>query len=661
MRLNCRRRIRERLDVFDFPMNRLAKEQSVYLRHAAAQKIDWYPWSDAPFEAAARENKPVLLSSGAAWCHWCHVMAAESFEDNEIAAILNKLFICVKLDRDERPDIDRRYQQAVGAMGSGSGWPLTVFLTPDRKPFFGGTYFPPEDRMGRPSFRKILAAVSDHYRTKKEDAESFAASVMDALKPEALYPGQLEPGLLDHAEKSLLDVFDPRNGGFGSSPKFPMPGAIEFLMRQCSQPEGTHQEAGDAVRKTLMAMMQGGFHDQIGGGFHRYSVDEAWIIPHFEKMADDNAGLLKNYTQASAVFRDEQCREAVESIIAFTSTDLVDPAGGFFASQDADVTPSDEGGYFTWTEAELKEVLTPEEFDVITLNLLHPSGAMHHDPSKRVLAVHRVPGDIAEAMGKEPGAVAAVISSAKSALLKRRMRRTAPLIDRSLYTSLNGMLIAAYFQAYLVFDDHEYLEVAVKSLERIMRERTADSKVLHTAGVTGLLDDYVHLIDAFISGYEATGDQLYVDRAEKIMAQCFDKFLDEEEGGFFDTEEAVLGLRLKRIEDVPHASANALAILLMLKLFVVTGKERYRNEAERSLRIFAPQAAEMGVHAGTFFCALHAYFNSASITIEAGPRTVLARQARIAAVRSLAAIKYGEDNDRVISCFKGVCHVSTAA
>ena len=293
-------------------MNRLVKEQSLYLRHAAGQKIEWYPWSEEAFAAARKENKPVFLSSGAAWCHWCHVMARESFEDEQTAKLLNERFICIKLDRDERPDVDRRFQQAVAAMGGGSGWPLNVFLTPEKQPFFGGTYFPPQQRQGRPGFKDVLMAVSDFYSKKKDEAESYAESVLTALKPGPIDAGDLRPEMLDHAERTILSLFDPSHGGFGSAPKFPMPGALEFLLRRFAA--GGRPEAGEAARITLSRMALGGFHDQLGGGFHRYSVDEAWIIPHFEKMTDDNAGLLKNYCDGFSLFHDERFKIAAEGI-----------------------------------------------------------------------------------------------------------------------------------------------------------------------------------------------------------------------------------------------------------------------------------------------------------------------------------------------------------
>jgi hypothetical protein len=635
-------------------MNRLANEKSAYLRHAAHQKIDWYPWSEEAFERARQEDKAVFLSSGGVWCHWCHVMAKESFEDEEAAKLMNELFISVKLDRDERPDIDRRYQQAVAAMGGGSGWPLSVFLTPDKQPFYGGTYFPPEDRQGRPGFKKILIAVYDFYRTKREDAASYSRRVMETFIAEPLPAGELNDALPGEAEAALLGQFDMKNGGFGTAPKFPMPGALEFLIRRSVA--GPDSAASQAARRMLAAMAAGGFHDQLGGGFHRYSVDEAWIIPHFEKMADDNAGLLRNYLDGYAVFGDEPYLGTVRGIIAFTREVLSDPEGGFFASQDADVTPDDEGGYFTWTEEEFRKTLDPDEYAVLSSHFLDPRGSMHHDPSKKVLSLFRRPEDIAGSLGKPLDDIRQIISRGSEKLLATRIRRETPFIDRTFYTSLNGMLIRSYFHAYAVLGDEEILAFGKKSLERILRERLVNGRLLHADSIPALLDDYIHLIDALVNGYEATAEKRYLARADELMATCIEKFYDEGEGGFFDTAEEVLGTRMKRMEDVPHPSANALAIQLLLKLALITGKNEYRQRAEQSLCIFVELAREIGAHAGTYYCGLDASFRMLKLTVEAAPESELARVARALSGKMYTAVVYGDDRGRVIPCKGMTCH-----
>ena len=634
-------------------MNKLEHEKSAYLRHAARQKIDWYPWTEEAFNRARAEDKPVFLSTGAVWCHWCHVMAKESFEDDETAKLMNELFVNVKLDRDERPDIDRRYQQAVAAMGGGGGWPLSVFLTPDKKPFFGGTYFPPRDLQGRPSFKNVLNAVSNFYKTEKVEVQSHAARLMEALKPEPISPGTLMPSSLENAEKSILAFFDNENGGFGSAPKFPAPGALEFLLRRSV----TNQNplAGHAARLTLDAMARGGFYDQLGGGFHRYSTDEAWLVPHFEKMVDDNAGLLKNYINGYARFGDERFREITQGIITYTREVLSGSRGGFYASQDADVTPDDEGGYFTWTHDEFRNVLTAEEYTVLSAHLFDERGTMHHNPEKKVLSLsHRVE-DIAKTQGGTADRINRIVLRGKKKLLEARGKRQAPFIDKALYTSLNGMMIASYFHAFAVLGDDHLKDFGVKSLELILQERFIQGKLFHTKDVPAVLDDYIFFIDALISGYEATADHRYLTLADDLMKTCIEKFYDKAEEGFFDTEGDVLGIRMKRIEDIPHPSANAVGVMLLLKLWLMRGKEAYQRAAEQTLRLFAGPASEMGVHAGAYYCALDAWFHMIKLTIEAAPDSALARSARSLSATAHVTIIYGDDHGRIIPCKQDRC------
>jgi uncharacterized protein YyaL (SSP411 family) len=633
-------------------MNHLANERSPYLRHAANQPVDWRPWSDEAFDLARQEDKPVFLSTGAVWCHWCHVMAKESFQDEEVARLMNDLFVCVKLDRDERPDIDRRFQQAVAGMGSGSGWPLSVFLTPDRKPFFGGTYFPPEDRHGRPGFKSVLRSVSGFYQSQRGEVEEYAGRLLEALKPDRVQPGELRKQALTDAVATVLTQYDPQHGGFGASPKFPMPGALEFLIhRHPLMQDGLFVEL--AIRKTLESMARGGFHDQLGGGFHRYSVDEAWTVPHFEKMADDNAWLLRNYVDAFALFGDERFKEAAQGITRFSREVLSDPVGGFFASQDADVTPDDEGGYFTWTDDEFRAVLTTEEYAVLSRHLLDPRGAMHHDPSRQVLFAAREAREIAPELAMPAGAVERIIARGKEKLLNARNARPAPFIDRTLYTSLNGMFITSCLRAHRVLHDPWLREFSLTSLDRILQEHYNGAQLLHTAGIPGLLDDHVHLVEALIEAYEATGDARHLSQAQELMELTLATFEDSE-GGFFDTGQEVLGTRLKRIDDIPHPSANSTAVMLLLKLHRLTGEDRYQETAARALSLFAPAAAEIGIHAGAYYGGLDAWFHLLTLNVEASPESVLARAAR-AFAGTYTVIRYDGDQGRVIPCVGTLC------
>jgi hypothetical protein len=634
-------------------MNRLSREKSPYLRHSAHQKIEWYTWSDEVFERAKKEDKPIFLSTGAIWCHWCHVMAKECFENEEIVEFLNEHFINIKLDRDERPDIDRRYQQAVGAMGFGGGWPLSIFLTPDRKPFFGGTYFPPEDILDRPGFKKVLRAVVDFYKAKRDEISKYSEELMNSLKPKSLLSGEIKESMINEAAANILPAFDSQYGGFGSAPKFPMSGTLEFLINRYFFTR--NESLGYTVKKTLEAMAKGGFHDQIGGGFHRYSTDAAWIVPHFEKMADDNAWLLRNYIDAYFLFGDTYFKEVAEGIIQFLRDVLSDPEGGFYASQDADVTPDDEGGYFTWKDEDFRRMLNDEEYKVLSLHFLHERGSMHHDESKKVLFVGREVKEIADTLKGDIHKVQESIISGKDKLLKGRNSRKAPFVDDTLYTSLNGMLITAFLKAYRVLKEVYLKDFSIKSLQRIMKRNVIKNELFHTEGIKALLDDYIYFVEALIASYEVTGDSSYLQIADKHMGLCIKKFWDSEGGGFFDTEEEIVGLRLKAIEDIPHPSANSLGIILLLKLFYMTDKGKYQEYAEKALETFSLRAQDMGIHSGYYFCALDAYFHMIKLTVEASPESGLTDTA-LSFLIPYMNIVYGEDRGRIIPCIKDVCY-----
>lgn len=686
-------------------MNRLAKEKAAYLRHAAEQKIDWYPWSDEAFERARREGKPVFLSSGGVWCHWCHVMAKECFGEEEIVRLLNENFINIKIDRDERPDIDRIYQQAVAAMGHSGGWPLSVFLTPERKPFFGGTYFPPEDSLGRPGFKRVLRGIIEFYRSKGDEVADYSKRLTDFLKPHPIVSGPIKESLIADAVETVLSEFDPQNGGFGTSPKFPMAGSMELLInryfltaksgdnplypclpdRQAPllrgntpsltlPPEGGGQGRGGgediaggpespsrsmryAIEKTLTSMAKGGFHDHLGGGFHRYSVDEAWIVPHFEKMADDNAWLLRNYVDAYRLLGDERFREVAEGTINFIRDVLSDPEGGFYASQDADVTPEDEGGYFTWTEEDFRRVLDEEEYAVLSLHLFHERGSMHHDRSKRVLFAAVEAEEIARKVEMKEAAVREIIGRGKEKLLRERSERVSPYVDTTIYTSINGMLIPAYLKAYRALGNDYLKDFAIRSLKRIIETRIIGNELYHSEGVKALLEDHVTIIDAFIAAYEVTGNGAYLNRADGLMERCIAKFFDKDNGGFFDAEDEVVGVRLKGVEDIPHPSANSLAIIDLLRLYFMTGRDDYYSCAETSLKAFSLRAHDLGIHSAYYYCALDAYFNMLSLRLDTSSLSELAKTA-LSTFNPYVCIVYGEDKGYATPCRKGSCYES---
>lgn len=633
-------------------MNRLANEKSAYLRHAAKQKIDWHPWGDEAFEKAKREDKPVFLSSGAIWCHWCHVMAKESFEDTDVAQIMNDNYVAIKLDRDEMPDIDRRYQQSVAAMGQGGGWPLSVFLTPERKPFYGGTYFPPDEKFGRPAFKTILVAIAQLYRTKRDQVIESSERLLDLLKQRPAEGGEFNESMVNEGRQTIMRSIDAVYGGFGRAPKFPMSGAIEFLLGRYFF---TREEVlGTALRNTLTLMAKGGFHDHLAGGFHRYSTDQAWIIPHFEKMADDNAWLLRNYIDAHSLFRDPYFKEVAEGIISFTRNELSHPDGGFYASQDADVTPDDEGGYFTWTDDGFKNILNEEEYKILAPYFLHDRGMMHHDPSKRVLYVEKGLNEVAHAVGIDEETAKRIIEQGKIKLLTARETRVKPFVDTAMYSSLNGMFISSFLKAYRVLKDEDVKDFALRSLDKILAINVIDGKIFHTPGIKGLLDDHIHIIDALLSAYEVSGISSYLEKADLFMARAIELFWDPD-GGFFDTDEEVLGTRLKGIEDIPQPSANSLAIILLVKLAFILDKSEYRALSEKAIKAFTPSGQAMGVHGGYFFSALDAYYNGLELTLYTPAESELTDVARFT-VRPYTAIAYKEDQGYVSPCVGNVCY-----
>ncbi|MGA7784487.1 MAG: thioredoxin domain-containing protein, partial [Candidatus Acidiferrales bacterium] len=422
--------------------HRLAGSTSPYLRSAAHQPVEWYEWSEEAFASAREQNKPILLDIGAVWCHWCHVMDRESYENAETAALINRYFIPVKVDRDERPDVDSRYQSAVSAVSGQGGWPLTGFLTPDGRPFFGGTYFPPQDAMGRPGFPRILQAVADAFANKREELERAAVGLSDAVaKAESFSSacGNLDPNLVDHMVNATLELFDPQYGGFGRAPKFPHSQAIDLLLER-------HQASREErllhiVERTLVNMACGGVYDQLAGGFHRYSVDERWLVPHFEKMSYDNSELLKNYVHAWQVTKKPFFRGVATNIIGWVNHTLSDQQqGGFYASQDADYSLDDDGDYFTWTLEELRAVLSPEEARVAELHFdVEAHGEMHHNPAKNVLWVARGAAEIAAQIGISEKEAEALLENAARKMLAARVKRPTPAVDTTIYTGWNGM------------------------------------------------------------------------------------------------------------------------------------------------------------------------------------------------------------------------------
>ncbi|MGH9866038.1 MAG: thioredoxin domain-containing protein, partial [Candidatus Acidiferrales bacterium] len=524
-------------------------------------------------------------------------------------------------DRDERPDVDSRYQAAISSISGQGGWPLTAFLTPDGKPFFGGTYFPPEDAMGRPGFKRILVAVAEAFRAKRSEIDSSAVALEDAVRQAESFTnarGAFDPGIVQAMAGSIAGNFDPRNGGFGQAPKFPHPAAIDLLL-------DLGQSACDSnllhiANRTLAKMALGGVYDQLGGGFHRYSVDERWIVPHFEKMSYDNSELLKNYLHGFQVANTpgsvdaelaQLCRDTVEGIIAWVFDTLSDPErGGFYASQDADISLDDDGDYFTWTVDELRAVLSPEEANMMKEYYdVGPVGEMHHNSAKNVLWVASTVEDVAKRSGTNEVDARLAIASAKGKLLAARAKRTAPAVDKTIYVSWNAMFVSAFLEAARVLGRNDCRQFALKTLDRILAEAWNEEKGFnHRVGgplVASLLDDQIFAVTALLDAYEATLDKRYFAVAERAMQLAIEKYGDAEGGGFFDRASDAppmggLDVRRKAFQDSPTPSTNSAAAIALARLYGFTGNAIYREWAQRTLEAFAALAPQFGLYAATY-------------------------------------------------------------
>jgi uncharacterized protein len=565
----------------------------------------------------------VLLDIGAVWCHWCHVMDRESYDNPEIAAIINEKFIAVKVDRDERPDVDSRYQVAISAVSGQGGWPLTAFLTPDGKPFYGGTYFPPEDHYGRPSFKRVLLSIANAYHEKNGDVMEQAKMVEASISQAESFAGHsadFSPQVINAILQSALGMFDGVNGGFGSAPKFFHPAIIDLIMDQFVR-TGDKQLRNVFVT-TLEKMANGGVYDQLAGGFHRYSVDERWIVPHFEKMSYDNSELLKNYVHGYQATGSEFFAHVAKDIIRWMDEWLSDrDHGGFYASQDADYSMDDDGDYFTWTLAEAKAVLSEDELKVASLRFdINEIGEMHHNPQKNVLYVRAGVEEISRRLGFTAQRVDELLASAKEKMYAARLKRPTPYVDKTIYVGWNGLAVSAYLEAAKVLDLQDARRFGLRSLDRILAEGwNADRGLLHVIAysdpnsqhrqVPGLLDDYAFTAVACLDAYEATGDLSYFTFARHISDAMISRFFDQVSGGFFDTDQTVgdggkklgvLDARRKPFQDSPTPAGNSVAAIALLRLHGYTNHSSYHDQAEQTMEVLAGVAGQYGLFAATY-------------------------------------------------------------
>ncbi len=578
------------------PTNRLAGEKSPYLLQHQHNPVDWFPWGPEAFSRARAENKPILLSIGYSTCHWCHVMERESFEDEATAALLNQHFVSIKVDREERPDIDKIYMTFVQAMTGQGGWPLNVFLTPDLKPFYGGTYFPPDNRQGRSSFTQVLRNVRDLWLSRHPDVLDSARQLQEHLA-RAVQHGSAEaqPALnaqvVTNAAAEFKRGFDPKHGGFGLAPKFPRPSEPSFLLAYGVQ--AGDKEAVSMVLRTCEAMANGGIHDQIGGGFHRYSVDSQWLVPHFEKMLYDNAQLAALYLDAYRVSANKRFADVARGILQYVLRDMTHPGGGFFSAEDAD-SEGKEGKFYCWTKADLSRVLTPEEFNVAVryFGMSDAGNFVDHSdpdplPSQNVLSI--VNPDL-------PSSDEALLASAKAKMLAARSRRVRPHLDDKILASWNGMMLGAFARAYSVLGDAACLEAAERNVG-FLRSKLWDSesRTLYHRWRDGerdavqLLEAYAHLLAGVLDLFEATLRPDHLQFSLELAEAMLARFYDRDQGGFWQSAAgpAELILRVKDEYDGAEPSGNSTAVLALLRLAAIAGRPDLKAAAEKTLAHFS--------------------------------------------------------------------------
>jgi uncharacterized protein len=605
--------------------NRLAAETSPYLLQHAENPVDWYPWGDEALTRARQEDKPILVSVGYSACHWCHVMEHESFENEEIAATMNDLFINIKVDREERPDLDSLYMSAVQSMTGHGGWPLNVFLTPDGTPFYGGTYFPPEDRMGMPGFPKVLEAVASAFTERREEVEENAQQIRGLLQramKELPKPDDLTSELLAEAAEQLSRSFDARNGGFGGAPKFPQPAAIEFLLRQDKRGGGKREAV--MVQRTLDRMASGGIYDQIGGGFHRYAVDAIWLVPHFEKMLYDNAQLASVYLAGYQAYGDDRYRHVAEETLDFVARELTDPNGGFYATLDAD-TAGHEGLFYTWTAEELDEALGEEDAAIAKRWFnVEPAGNFE---GRTVLAVPRTVADVADRLGISEAALKESLVRIRQRLLEAREQREHPGRDEKIITAWNGLMLRAFADGSRILDRDDFRAVAVRNAEFVLEHLQRDGRLLRSwkdgdARIGGFLEDYAFFIDGLLALYRATLDARWLEEAIRLAQEMVTEFADRDGVGFFDTSasHATPVARPRDLHDGTTPSGNSVAAEVLLRLGAMTGNEDYADRASELIRTMANTMREHPLAAGRYLSAVNFYLGPIKEVALAGDR-----------------------------------------
>jgi uncharacterized protein YyaL (SSP411 family) len=588
--------------------NRLINETSPYLLQHAHNPVDWFPWGEEAFEVAQREQKPVLLSVGYSACHWCHVMEHESFENEAIAKLMNENFVNIKVDREERPDVDHIYMSAVQMMTQRGGWPMTVFLTPDAVPFYAGTYFPPEDRYNMPGFPRVLISMADAFRERPDDIAETAASILSGLQQSSAVGESselLSTELLDEAYRGIIRNYDPTNGGFGSAPKFPPAMTLEFLLH-------VHDRTGESkaleiVKHTCRMMAEGGIYDHLGGGFHRYSTDAKWLVPHFEKMLYDNALLSRLYLHYYQVSHDEQARAVVEGILDYVVREMTDELGGFYSTQDAD-SEGVEGKFFVWSADEIREILGERDATLFSAyyNLTEPGNF----EEANILNVRSDLAEVAKANNTTPAELREALERGRAKLFAVRETRVKPARDEKILTAWNGLMLASFAEAAAILDRPDYGDVATRNAHFLLSSLRRDGLLLRSykngeAKLNAYLEDYAFLIDGLITLYETTGELSWFKEACVLTDTMIKEFWDEEEGGFFFTGKSheTLIVRAKDFFDNATPSGNSVAAEVLLRLSLLANNSDYERRAVTLLRLTASAVRRYPSGFGRMLCA----------------------------------------------------------
>jgi len=594
--------------------NNLINQTSPYLLQHAHNPVDWYPWGEVALAKARAEDKPILLSIGYSACHWCHVMEHESFENEEIAKLMNENFVNIKVDREERPDLDQIYMSAVQMMTGQGGWPMTIFLTPEGVPFYGGTYFPPADRYNMPGFPRVLLSVAEAYRSHPEQVAGTATAMLGELRRVGLAEpsrDMLTSELLDASYRRIAANYDRVNGGFGGAPKFPPAMTLEFLLHTFHRTGAS--EAQQIVEHTARKMANGGMYDQIGGGFHRYSVDARWLVPHFEKMLYDNALLSRMYLHLYQVTKDPDARRVAEETLDYVVREMTDPGGGFYSSQDAD-SEGHEGKFFVWSRQEIVDALQQPDTDIFCDYFNITEGGNFE--GRNILTVTETLEDVAARHKLSVEELREILEEGRRKLFTIRERRIKPGRDEKILTAWNGLMLSSFAEAAAILERPDHRRVAEANASFLLEHLQSDALLLRTykageAKLNAYLEDYACLIDGLISLYEATGTLKWIESAISLADRMIDEFWDGESGGFFFTGKSheQLIVRSKEFLDNATPSGNSIATLSLLRLSVLTGNENYRRLATTVLRLLADQIGRYPSAFGFALSALDFYLD----------------------------------------------------